>query len=128
VTRGRPARDAGFATVWVVSAIALVVATAGASVGFGLVLLARHRAADAADAVALAAAVHAVNGPSAACAAGAALAEVNGVRVTDCQLDGPVATVTVTLALSGPLAAFGPAVGRARAGPSAAAEAGLIGR
>jgi secretion/DNA translocation related TadE-like protein len=111
-------RDAGFATVWVTTAMALVVVTAAAAIGFGVAVVDRHRAADAADAAALAVALHAVDGSTRACAAGASLAAANGGRLTRCGLDGSIATVLVALPLPGPLAILGPATGQARAGPA----------
>ncbi|HTR69208.1 MAG TPA: Rv3654c family TadE-like protein [Mycobacteriales bacterium] len=121
----RSGPDAGFATVWVIAAMALVLATAVAAIGYGLLALARHRAGNAADSAALAAALDAPAGPVAACAAAGELASRDGARLTGCTLDGSVAGVVVSVSIRGPFARFGPAVGRARAGPSARAEVGL---
>lgn len=114
----RDCNDRGFATVWVVTSMALVAAAAGVAISYGAATLERHRAAAAADAVALAVALRAVEGPTAACRAGAALGRLDGARVTRCGLQGPVADVAVAVRLPGPLAALGPAIGRARAGPA----------
>jgi secretion/DNA translocation related TadE-like protein len=98
--------------------MALVAAITAASVGEGLAVIARHRAAGAADAAALTAALHAIDGPGAACANAAALARVNGATVTRCTLTGTISEVVVSVRLPGPLAALGAATGRARAGPA----------
>ena len=112
--------DHGFATVWVVSAMGVVVVAAATAAGLGTAIVERHRAADAADAAALGAALHAIDGPAGACAAGAALAADNGARLMRCDMAGSFATVTVSVRLPGPLASFGVAVGEARAGPASA--------
>jgi hypothetical protein len=70
-------------------------------------------AANAADAAALAAA-DAVSGvvPAEPCALAALAAERNGARLVACEVAGPAASVTVSVA-----APFGDAVAEARAGP-----------
>ncbi|HEX3823721.1 MAG TPA: Rv3654c family TadE-like protein [Mycobacteriales bacterium] len=115
----RPAcEDSGFATVWVVAAIALVVAATAVAGGYSVATLERHRAAAAADASALMVALDAVRGPGLACSDAALLARRNGASVTDCVLQGSVAQVAVRVQLPGLLAGFGPAIGVARAGPA----------
>jgi secretion/DNA translocation related TadE-like protein len=114
----REPRDQGFATVWVVAAMALVVAAAVMAIGYGVATMERHRAAAAADATALAAALSAVHGGAVACRDGDSLARLDGATVTRCVLQGPVAEVEVSVRLPGMLGAFGPAIGRARAGPA----------
>jgi secretion/DNA translocation related TadE-like protein len=111
-------RDDGFATVWVVTAMAIVVASAATALCFGAAALERHRADAAADAVALAVALRAVDGPPGACLAGGALARLDGATLTRCGLQGAIADVVVAVRLPGLLARLGPAVGRARAGPA----------
>lgn len=111
-------RDQGFATVWVVTAMALVVAAAVMAIGYAVATVERHRAAAAADAAALAVALTAVRGPAAACQNGSSLAHLDGATVTGCDLHGAVADVVVTVRLPGVLGGFGPAIGRARAGPA----------
>src|SRR5580692_9517520 len=75
--RCRPAtsahHDAGFATVWVVTAMALVAAAAAVALCYGAAIVQRHRAGAAADAVALVVALRAIDGQPAACRAGALL-------------------------------------------------------
>jgi secretion/DNA translocation related TadE-like protein len=121
---GRDAPDSGFATVWVLAAMAILAAVTGVVVAVGVATLDRHRAAAAADAVALKVALDAIDGPAVACRDGAFLGRLNGARLTRCVLDGAVATVTVTVSLPGPLARLGPAVGTARAGPASDAPPG----
>jgi secretion/DNA translocation related TadE-like protein len=104
--------------VWVVAAIALVVAATVVAFGYAVATLERHRAAAAADASALAAALDAVRGPGVACSDAAALARRNDASVSRCELAGSVAEVTVSVRLPGVLAGFGPAIGVARAGPA----------
>jgi secretion/DNA translocation related TadE-like protein len=111
-------RDGGFATVWIVAAIAVVVAAAAVSISVGVATLERHRAAAAADAVALATALDAIQGPTAACSDGDLIGRLDGAVLTRCVVAGSVADVQVAVSLPGPLAALGPAIGRARAGPA----------
>jgi secretion/DNA translocation related TadE-like protein len=113
-------REAGFATVWVVIAIAVVAAAAGAASCYGVAILARHRADAAADAVALTVALHAVEGQPAACRAGVGVAGLNAAALTRCTLSGPTARVSVVVRLPGFLSALGPATAQARAGPASA--------
>jgi secretion/DNA translocation related TadE-like protein len=108
----------GSATVLVlaVASALLAAGVVGSAVG-GAVLL-RHRAASAADAAALAAAMRADAGPGAACARGAALARANGGRLVSCSVHGPVADVSVAVSAGGWLSWL-PAVRlNARAGPA----------
>jgi secretion/DNA translocation related TadE-like protein len=114
--RGGP--DSGFATVWVVTAMALVVAAAGVAICYGLAIVQRHRAAAAADAVALAVALRSIDGPVAACSEAGALARDDGASLTGCQLQGAVSQVSVAVRLPGVLGRLGPATGLARAGPA----------
>lgn len=100
--------------------MALVAATAGMAICYGAATLERHRAAAAADAVALDVAIRALDGPMSACRAGAALGRVDGAEVTRCDLQGAVADIVVTVRLPGLLARLGPAIGTARAGPASA--------
>lgn len=110
--------DSGYATVWLVAAMAVVGVAAGVAISVGVVALERHRAAAAADAVALKVAMAAIDGPAVACRDGAAIGRLDGATLTTCQLAGSIATVEVTVRLPGPLARFGVATGRARAGPA----------
>ncbi len=111
--------SAGLLLVWVSALV--VVATAAAAVWGGAVV-ARHRAARAADLAALAAARSAATGWAEPCAVAARVAAAQGARVQSCGrlLDGSTAVV---VAVDGPdpgwlfgLADLGPARARARAG------------
>jgi secretion/DNA translocation related TadE-like protein len=111
-------RERGFATVWVVTSMALVMAAAGVAMSYGAATLQRHRADSAADAVALAVALRAIDGRSAACAYGAVLGRLDGAVVTSCELHGAVSQVSVAVRLPGVLAELGQATARSRAGPA----------
>jgi secretion/DNA translocation related TadE-like protein len=113
--RGRD--DTGSATVWVVTAMALVLGVGGVSGSVGVVTVERHRADTAADAAALAAAGQVIAGQAAACAVAAEIARADGAALTRCGLDGAGAQVETRVTLPGVLARFGQAVGRAHAGP-----------
>jgi secretion/DNA translocation related TadE-like protein len=115
VSRGRD--DTGSATLWVVTAMALVLGVGGVSGSVAVVTVERHRADTAADAAALAAAGHVIAGQAAACAAAADIARADGAVLTRCGLDGAGAQVEVRVVLPGVLSRFGVAVGRAHAGP-----------
>jgi secretion/DNA translocation related TadE-like protein len=122
--RCRPAtsahHDAGFATVWVVTAMALVAAAAAVALCYGAAIVQRHRAGAAADAVALVVALRAIDGQPAACRAGALLGRLDGGDVERCEVQGPISDVTVSVRLPGVLARLGSATARARAGPASA--------
>ncbi|MGW5851946.1 Rv3654c family TadE-like protein [Streptomyces sp. NPDC055254] len=105
-------RDRGSATVW-----ATLVATVLGAVFAGVLLLgqavvARHRAAAAADLAALAAAATWARGPETACAAAVRVARAQDAVLGECRLLGEVAEVTAR-SRAGP---FNPEI-RARAGP-----------
>ncbi|MFE0579062.1 Rv3654c family TadE-like protein [Streptomyces sp. NPDC058874] len=105
-------RDRGSATVW-----AALVATALGAVFAGVLLLgqavlARHRAAAAADLAALAAAATWAHGPDTACTTALRVARAQGAELAWCHLGGEVADVAARVA-AGP---FRPEI-RARAGP-----------
>lgn len=111
-----PRDDRGVATVWTAIAIAALLAVAGLLVAFGSVVVTRHRAADAADLAALAAAGRAQEGPSAACAQAGLVAERMSVRLAGCRFDQWDALVEVQADAPGGL---GAAAAHARAGPVA---------
>jgi secretion/DNA translocation related TadE-like protein len=110
-------RDAGSATVWVVTAMAVVLSVGGVCGSVGVVAVERHRADAAADAAALAAAADVLAGQQTACAAAAAIARTDDAVLTRCGLDGAGAQVEVRVALPEVLRRFGTAIGRAHAGP-----------
>ncbi|MFD9077960.1 Rv3654c family TadE-like protein [Streptomyces erythrochromogenes] len=104
--------DRGSATVW-----AALVATVLGAVFAGVLLLgqavvARHRAAAAADLAALAAAATWAHGPDTACATALRVVRAQGAELAGCRLGGEIAEVAARVA-SGP---FKPEI-RARAGP-----------
>ena len=80
-------------------------------------VIARHRAAAAADLAALAGADAAVAGRTAPCAAAATIAEAGAGRLDSCAVDGWEVRVVVSAA-AGPLGQR--ATARARAGPDLA--------
>jgi secretion/DNA translocation related TadE-like protein len=63
----------------------------------GAVVVARHRAASAADLAALAAASRSLDGGGRACAAARDVASDAGAGVADCRLEGDTAVVTATV-------------------------------
>jgi secretion/DNA translocation related TadE-like protein len=104
----------GSATVYVLSAIVLLMALALGSAGFAGLATAKHRATAAADLAALAAA-------SADDADGCALAGVtaqrNGARLTACRRRGPDVAVTVVVVARAPFGLRPTLTARALAGP-----------
>ncbi|MFD3550552.1 Rv3654c family TadE-like protein [Streptomyces goshikiensis] len=89
-----------------------LVAVFGGVLLLGQAVVARHRAASAADLAALAAAASWAHGPEAACATAIRVAGAQGATVTACTLRGEVAEISAR-APAGP---FAPTI-RARAGP-----------
>lgn len=115
---GEARGDRGSATVWAAGAIAALLAVTGLLWALGAAAVTRHRAASAADLAALAAAGHVQDGAVEACGHATRIAERMRVAVRDCRLEQWDALVVVEAEGPGLLAAFGPAVGRARAGPA----------
>ncbi len=113
----RRSSDRGSATVWTVSAVAVLCVVFGVVLALGQAVVARHRAAGGADLAALAAADHWAQGGEAACARADRVARAQGTRLVRCALVGEVSDVTAA-AGQGPFAAEV----RARAGPP---QAGL---
>jgi secretion/DNA translocation related TadE-like protein len=113
----RQPEDQGFVTVAVAGLIAVLLSVTSAVALIGGVAVARHRAATAADLAALAAATHALEGPSAACRAAGAVAVAHRAQLSRCELLGSDATVEVRISPRGPLGRWGSARGVARAGP-----------
>ncbi|NKQ59112.1 flp pilus-assembly TadE/G-like family protein [Amycolatopsis sp. K13G38] len=108
--------DRGSATVWATGAVAALLLVAAALFALGSVVVTRHRASDAADLAALAAAGSADRGTEAACARAGMVVERMSVRLVSCRLDGWDALVEVAAAVPGGL---GDASAHARAGPVA---------
>lgn len=111
--------DAGVATVWSATAIAAVMAVMLFGAQLGMAAAARHRAEAAADLAALAAAAHAVSGPTVACVHGRRVSDGMSATLASCRLAGWDAVVEVRVRSPVPLIGPGTAVGRARAGPVA---------
>lgn len=105
-------RDGGSATVWVALAATVLCALFGTVLALGQVVIARHRAAAAADLAALAAADHALRGEAVACSRAAEAARAQGAVLLRCELRGETADVEAASRL-------GPFTPRAlsRAGP-----------
>lgn len=121
--RGRAAElgrgDDGFASVWAAGAVLVLVTLLVFAVHLAAATSGRHRAEAAADLGALAAAGHAVDGESVACAYAVRVADGMDAQLVGCRLSGwdALVEVTVTPALRLP---GGPVThGRARAGPAA---------
>lgn len=117
--RGWPrAADAGSATVLVLSLCMVLVVLATVLVAVASAAVARHRAGQAADSAALAAAVRALDGTDAACRAAGDLAQDAGAVLLTCRLQADRADVLVEVRPPGWLGRFGTARGTARAGPA----------
>jgi secretion/DNA translocation related TadE-like protein len=108
--------DRGSATVWTAGAIAALLAVATLLFSLGSVVLARHRATDAADLAALAAAGQADEGTGAACEQARSVVEKMAVRLVSCRFEEWDALVEVAADAVGGL---GVASAHARAGPVA---------
>ncbi|KAA9149484.1 flp pilus-assembly TadE/G-like family protein [Amycolatopsis acidicola] len=104
------------ATVWAAGAVAVLLGIAGLLFLLGSAILTRHRATNAADLAALAAAGQAELGVAAACGRAQAVTEEMTVQLVSCRLDQWDALVEVEAAAPG---GFGSATAHARAGPVA---------
>ncbi|HEY0572658.1 MAG TPA: Rv3654c family TadE-like protein [Pseudonocardia sp.] len=111
-------RDCGVATVWAAGGMAVVLALTAVGVNLGAAIGSRHRAEAAADLAALAAASHAGDGETPACAHGARVAEGMSARLVSCRLSGWEARVELEVRPPLSLGGWGIARGRARAGPA----------
>ena len=109
----RHAADAGSVIVWVLMTVVILMTVAAAFVAAGTATVARHRARNAADLAALAAAARVWEGEQAACARAEQLSSRNGARLQSCWLDGLDVVVTVEVAAAG----IGTAQASAQAGP-----------
>lgn len=109
-------RDRGSATVWAALVATVLGAVFGGVLLLGQAVVARHRAAAAADLAALAAAATWAHGPQTACAAARRVARAQDAALGACTLRGEVAEVTAR-PVTGP---FAPTI-TARAGPPAGA-------
>lgn len=109
--------DRGSASVYVLTAAAVVLLAGMAASVVGSVVVARHRAGAAADFGALAAASSAQRGSGSACAVAERVVRANGARLAGCQVLGAdvIVTAAVSPAISGGV--WGEAQVAARAGP-----------
>lgn len=114
----RAGNDMGSGSVYVLALTLVVALTGSAATLLTSAVATRHRAAAAADLAALAAAAAAPTGAASACRRAATVAAAGGATLTGCSLLGAVAQVSVAMTGRGPLAGFGPARARARAGPA----------
>ncbi len=112
------AGDRGLGAIFVLTVVAILLAVLGGVLALGQILIARHRAASAADLAALAGADRALEGPTVACAVAASIAAEHAVQLVECRLAGDVVDVTTAVSLPAGLRAIGPATARARAGPA----------
>jgi secretion/DNA translocation related TadE-like protein len=111
--------DRGVATVWAAIGMAVLMVSVLFGLYLGSAVVARHRAAAAADLAALAAATESVLGDGPACSRAARITGAMGADLTGCALDGWDVRVQVRVPIGLPLPAGGPtlAVARAAAGP-----------
>jgi secretion/DNA translocation related TadE-like protein len=114
----RRSTDQGSATLWAVGGIAVLFLVATMILAVGTVVQTRHRATGAADLAALAAAVGAPEGQSAACAMARWVTDRMRVRLTGCRIVDWNALVDVSAALPGELGGFGQVTAHSMAGPA----------
>lgn len=117
-----PLADGGSATVWLLTAITVVILAGSVALTLAVIGGARQRAAGAADLAALAAASESSADRRQACTRAARVATANGASLRACHVGedpvvGESVDVVVTVALPGPLEPFGPLAARSRAGP-----------
>jgi secretion/DNA translocation related TadE-like protein len=118
MTPGPADPERGSATVWVLALSGVLAVVGVAAVLVGAAVVARHRAASAADLAALAAGGQVVTGNPAPCTTAADVAAANGAELTACTVDG-AAVVEVAVRVPVRLGGLGVrwAAARARAGP-----------
>ncbi len=109
--------DRGAASVWLLALGMAVVAVAAFGASVGAAIIARHQAQSAADLGALSAAVHAVEGATAACGHATRVVSANHARLMECRVVGLEAVVSVRRRAAGLAAALPHASARSRAGP-----------
>lgn len=110
--------EEGSATVLVLALAASMLAAGIVASAVGGAVLVRHRAALAADAAALAAAIRLSAGDPSACTRAGELARANGATLVQCSVHAAVVDVAVTVAAAGWLAWLPPTRLNARAGPA----------
>ncbi|HEY0804675.1 MAG TPA: Rv3654c family TadE-like protein [Pseudonocardiaceae bacterium] len=112
------AADHGSATLWSVGGIAVLFLVAAMVLAVGAVVQTRHRATSAADLAALAAAVGAPEGTSAACTRARWVTDQMRAMLTGCRIVDWNALVEVSAALPGELSRFGQVTAHSMAGPA----------
>ena len=110
---------AGFVTVAVVGLAAVLVGTASLLTTLGVVAVARHRAASAADLAALAGARHLLDGS--ACSVARSVAAAQGAYLVACSAGSDAVSVVAAVDVG----LLGSARARARAGPVGGNQLGL---
>ncbi|MEW5810821.1 MAG: Rv3654c family TadE-like protein [Actinomycetota bacterium] len=113
----RACEEVGAATVLAAFLIAAVVAALSAGALLGSAVIARHRAAAAADLAALSAAAALPAGRETACATAASVAGSMASTVVRCDVDGLDVIVTAEAAMRFGATVMGAATAAARAGP-----------
>lgn len=108
-------RDRGSATVWAALVLSAVVVLTTVVLGYGAVLIGRHRAESAADLAALAAAGHVPEGM--ACAVASTVAVRNGGSLGECRVAGTDVEVSVSREVRLGRLGLRTVTARARAGP-----------
>ncbi|HEV8056755.1 MAG TPA: Rv3654c family TadE-like protein [Nocardioidaceae bacterium] len=116
-SRLRPADERGSGTVYVLGLVVLLLGLGVAVASLSGLVVAKHRAAAAADLAAVAAA----SVPAEACAIAADVARRNGTDLVDCVVVGQVVEVVVGVAARTPWRAEIGVEARARAGPATTA-------
>ncbi|CAM4015979.1 Rv3654c family TadE-like protein [Kibdelosporangium persicum] len=111
----RPPADEGAASVLAAFVVAALVMVFGLMLAIGAATSARHKADSAADLSALAAATYLPWGEQAACEQARWVVDMMRMRLGECRMNGWVASVVVTTAVSG----LGEITARAAAGPVA---------
>jgi secretion/DNA translocation related TadE-like protein len=109
--------ERGAGSILVLCGVMIVLVALLTATALGGGILARHRAAAAADLAALAAAEELRLGTGSECAEARAVAETNGGVLQSCQVEGSLVEVAVTAPVVGPSAWLADPVRRARAGP-----------
>ena len=111
-------RERGAGSILVLCGVMVVLVALLTATALGGGILARHRAAAAADLAALAAAEELRLGTGSGCAEARAVAETNGGVLQSCQVEGSRVEVSVAAPVVGPSAWLADPVRRARAGPN----------
>jgi secretion/DNA translocation related TadE-like protein len=120
-TGRRASCDSGSGTVLALGLVAVLASLVLVCAALGAAIVARHRAAAAADLAALAAADRSLGrAPGVPCAVAGEVTQANDARLTGCRVDGDGSVIVrVRVRLPAPWARLGVAEAAARAGSSA---------